>query len=493
MKDRKPMGITLPPLSLLTRLIPKSLKSSPYLHLLVIAGAIFGVYYNALHGAFQFDDYPTIVNSGVVHTFGSWLDDALRGIRPLLKLSYLISWYTGPGVLSFHLFNMAVHGINSLFVYVLTLKIVNHTGSITKGKTIQCTVALATALIFALHPIQTEGVTYLSGRSTSLMALFYLAALLAYIQGGESGKKVVTLIISPLLFLCALAVKEPAVTLPVALLLWELTGHQRLKFSTIIARQGVHWSILALVFMGLLLHPGYRTLILSYHLAANMLTPLSGLGYLLSHLVLPGRLNIDPDLPVVSTMTPVLAVTMVLFFSALAVAVALVRKKPWVTFFIIWFFLLLLPTNSFILRPDVANDRQMYLPLFGVALGITIPMGRLTGSLGRRGRRALLCITVLLLVTLAGFTMDRNWVYRTEISLWEDTAGKSPSKARVYNNLGCAYLNAHRNKEAKDAFLTALRLNPHYDPARFNLAVLAKRAEAMPPIPMGSPSPLPER
>ena len=84
-----------------------------------------------------------------------------------------------------------------------------------------------------------------------------------------------------------------------------------------------------------------------------------------------------------------------------------------------------------------------------------------------------------LLIVLGLFTAERNAVYRSEIRLWEDTAAKSPGKARVFNNLGYACFLAGRNDEARKAWLETLRIDPAHELARNNLTLLDVKGDAL--------------
>lgn len=452
--------------------------SRTFLHLSLIVAAVSISYLNSFRGVFQFDDFHAIAQNQVVHSFSAWLADLRHGIRPLLKLTYVVSWVSCPTVFSFHIFNLLVHLANSVLVYHLVQSVTECSSAIEQNNRPRA--ALFAALIFALHPVQTEAVTYVSGRSSSLMALLYLGSMLTYIRGVTTGNRHLTLIVSPIFFLLAMLTKEPAITLPGALLLWEVTRVPRQRFRAALGRQVTHWSLLALSLLGLLLHPGYRRLLASQDIGANLLTQANGIAYLVSHIIMPGRLNIDPDLPVLTSLSVPLAAKVLCLAAALVGGMVSLRRKPWLAFCLLWFFLLFVPTNTIVLRSDVANDRQMYLPFFAIALFVGIGVIRLEGLF--EGRRRLISVLVtLLIVTLGSLTVARNRLYESEIALWENAQQHSPEKARVFNNLGCAYLSAHRAEEAKAAFRTALRIDSHYELARHNLAVLAHRAEARRP------------
>ena len=173
----------------------------------LIAGVVLAVFANGLNGPFQFDDWNGIVNHPAVPGFGA-LWDTMPGIRALLKATYVANWVSGGGATGFHVVNVALHAINALLVSTLLHRLLPVMG-LNAGAAAQ--LAFWAALLFALHPAQTEAVTYISGRSVSLMALFYLAAMIAHLDSRPWA--------SAALFVCALAAKENAWTLPFALLL----------------------------------------------------------------------------------------------------------------------------------------------------------------------------------------------------------------------------------------------------------------------------------
>jgi hypothetical protein len=465
-------------------------KEEPCSHPLILVGAVCLAYLHAFWGAFQFDDYNVIVDNRLVHSWSAWVSDLPHGIRPLLKASYTLNWTSGLGLLGFHLFNLAIHAGNILLIHGLSRRFLQGSGALRSEPAARA--ALLAALLFGLHPVQTEAVTYISGRSTSLMTLFYLGSLLAYVHGRKEQRAVWLYTVSPLLFICSLATKEVALTLPAALLLWELTlCRDRIPWGMVFRRQALHWSILGAGLVVLFVHPRYEWLLtFSFGIRSigdNVLTQIHGVAYLLSRLLWVHRLNIDPDLPVMTHWTAGLAMESVGLALVLALGLVSLRSRPWLAFGILWFFLHLLPTNSILPRLDVANERQLYLPGWGLSLAVSValvlllecgaPSFRLPephreGLLFWR-RRGLQLATMALVLLLAPFTIARNDAYRSEVALWEDTAVKSPQKARVYNNLGYAYFLAGRHEEAREAYTTALRLDPRFELAGNNLAALS--------------------
>jgi tetratricopeptide (TPR) repeat protein len=439
---------------------------------LILCCAAGAVYFTSFFGTFQFDDYLVIVDNPRVHSWHGWWADLSRGgIRPLLKASYTLNWTLGPGLFGFHLFNVVVHAANAVMLYFFARDLLEHSADL--GAAAEKSVSFLAALVFAVHPVQTEAVTYLSGRSTSLMVLFYLGALLSYIHGRKTGRTWLIFLLSPLLFGLSLGVKETAVTLPAALLLWETLARPGASLWRRAVRfQAVHWGLLVAVAVFLAAGERYKDFFLvSFDVRGlhdNLLTQINGVAYLLSRLVLFHRLNIDPDLPVFTGWHPVLAAEALFLAALLGLGVLNRRSRPWLWFGVLWFFLHLLPTNSVIPRIDVANERALYL----AGWGLLFP-GAVAGYTTLRKHafkvRYAWAASFALSLVLAGFSLERSRVYRSEIALWEDTVSKSPLKPRAHNNLGYSYSMAGRHEEAKREYLRALELQVDYAPARKNL------------------------
>lgn len=429
----------------------------------LLAVAVLLAWFNALAGPFQFDDYNVIVGNPAVHSLSAWFD-SMPGIRPLLKLSYAINGLSGSSPFGFHLFNVAVHAANAILVFYLLR-------ALRPGRVGDLLPFLA-ALLFALHPVQTEAVTYVSGRSASLMALFYLGSLMAYV-GADSPKPWPGRALSAVLFAAALLVKETAVTLPLALLLVEAVG-ARSSWREVLKRQALHWVVLALAIAAMAALPAYRHLadvsLATRPIVANLLTQANAIFWLAGQLVVPWRLNVDPDLPVVMAWSARATVQVVVILGLLVAGVLMLRRHRWPGFALLWFFLHLAPTNSVLPRLDVANDRQLYLAGIGAFVACAAAIHWLLLKLDSRG--IALAAIVAIAVGLGLGTVMRNQVYASQASFWEDAAAKSPGKARVHNNLGWVYQQEGRRAEARRAYLRALEIDPDHWRARINLDML---------------------
>jgi len=419
-----------------------------------IAVVVVLTYLPSFLGVFHFDDYNVIVNYPTVHSWQALFERAGGGVRPLLKASYTLNWTSGLEEFGFHLVNVALHALNAVLLFFIGRRLFeDHPNA-----------AFVAALLFALHPAQTEAVTYISGRSSSLMASFYLGALLLYLRNSHWS-------LSALLFVLALATRETAVTLPAALLLCELCRRERLGWSTIARRQAAHWLLLAAGGLVVLLNARYLDL-LSFgftqrSLADNLLTQVGGVSYLVLRLVGLHGYNIDPALPTLAAFTPTLFFQAILIVTLLALGAANLRARPWIAFGVLWFFLHLAPTNSIVPRLDVANDRQLYLACWGLFLALSVQIAQLQIS-----RRISVSLAGGLLALFAAVNVARQLDYRDEITLWESDVRAAPWNARGHNNLGYAYQLEGRMAEARREYETALFLDPGHKKARANLLVL---------------------
>jgi tetratricopeptide (TPR) repeat protein len=436
-----------------------------------LALAVAVSYANALTGSFQFDDFNVIVNEEQVHSWTNWYAALGNGIRPLLKLSYTANWTMGLGVLGFHLTNLLIHLLNAYLVYRLSQLFVQQQSRAAAMHH----VPLLAALLFAAHPIHTEAVSYISGRSAALMTTFYLAALLFYVIGRTQQKPPYVYVATPLFFILALAVKETAVTLPLALLLWEASCGGRWRFE--LKPQWPSWLLLFIAAVFFLFSDNYLSQMERSAqingLQGNLATQLAGFIYLMQQFVLPLWQNIDPDLPLLHELADALfplAITIAL----LGLMIACWRRRPWISFALGWVMLHLIPLYILLPRIDIANERQLYLAAWPLLLALAIEL-----TLYLDGKKWHFAAAGLLIACVA-LTVSRNQVYQNEIALWEDTVAKSPNKARAHNNLGYAYLLAQRKQEARRELSVALQLDPQLYQARYNLRRLDEEITSSP-------------
>ncbi|MDB6166158.1 MAG: yrrB [Lacunisphaera sp.] len=457
---------------------------------LVIVGA--AAYANSLNAPLVFDDVPAIVtNPSIRHLWPPaavlWpsLDGGLTvGGRPLVNLSLAFNHALGGGnVWGYHLFNLLVHLAAALLLFGLVRRILLTPRLAPKFGAAALALAWTIAALWLLHPLQTESVTYIVQRAESMMGLFYLLTLYAFVRGTTgAGAARGWLGLSVAACLLGMATKEVMVTAPLIVLLYDRTfvaGSFRAAWA---ARRryylglGATWLLLGLLVAGNGSRggtAGFGTEISSWHYA---LTQCRAIVHYLGLALWPHPLVFDYGTASVGGLAEVWLPAIVLLAALGAVSVALVRRPVW-GFVGAWFFLILSPSSSIVpVASQTMAEHRMYLPLAAV-VGLAV-----AGLYAWIGRRAFVPLAVLA-VAAAGATFARNRDYATNLGLWADTVAKYPANGRAHNNLGQALFEAGRPAEAIASYETAIRLEPRVpEPYRnlgLALARLNRRAEAM--------------
>ncbi len=434
------------------------LSGAPGRVVLLAVAAFALAWGNAARGPFQWDDYAVIVSNPRVHTLADWARALPSGIRPVLALSYAVQWTAGAGPHGFHLFNVIAHVITVVLAWRLCRRLVAPMP------------AAVAALVFAVHPVQTEAVTYVSGRSASLTTLLSFAALLLWplASDGAWRRRLASLAI----FALALGCKETAIVWPAALLLLEVAAAPDAGWRTALRRTAPAWIAAGAGLLVVLASPRYRTL-LAYSLElrgpiTNLSSGVQAVGYLVSRLVLVRRLSIDPAMTPPAGWSPALAAGALVIVAVAAMALTTLRRHPVPAFAVLWLLLQLLPTTSLVARADVASERHLYPAVLGAALLAGVVLDALCRHAPRFGSATI--ASVVLLLALAAHARNRD--YESEAALWGAAARLAPTNARAFNNLGWAWHRAGCFADARRAYETALHLKPEGTAARGNLAGL---------------------
>lgn len=442
-----------------------------------------GAYANLFAGTFQFDDYNVILREASAQSVSAWWASQ-PGIRPLLKLTYalnntVLAHDRDTGLALFHVVNLLLHLGNALLVYFVLVRLTHDNDIVFRDQRLA---AFLAAAVFALHPAQTEAVTYVSGRSTALAALFGLLSLLLWLRGVERGDRADLHLRSPLAFAVALLCKEYVVVLPLALVLAARLQTFRPRWIRWSLRASiVHWLVAAAALAAAAAVPRYRELLAASldarGIAENLWLQAQAIGWLAGQLVRPDRLNADPALATTVTFDAASIATVAAVLLVLAAGLVALRLRPVLAFSVLWFFAWLLPTNSVLPRLDLVNDRQLYVALIGPAFGAARLLLRFTPRIVHWP------LVPLIALGLAWMTHERNTVYENEVVFWADVARKSPANARAFANLGYALALECRRAEAEEALTIALRLDPALVQPAINLQRLREGdpAAACPP------------
>jgi hypothetical protein len=445
---------------------------------LCVVAVTLSTYVGAFRGDFQYDDFSAILNNPHLDRWNTFVRHLDHVVRPVLYGSFLLdrSLY-GNNPAGYHLLNLLLHlGSGILICGILRRGVTEETKHI----------PFWTAMVFLIHPIGTETVTYISGRASGLMAFWYLLALFLYIKASEetSGHLNCRLYRAGALlcFMLSVASKEPAITFLLALLLWDVVVRRLRGASlraTILLRHAPFWFILVVVGVLAWRHPRYADLA-QFSLGIrpfweHLLNEFHAAAYALLLFFAPWKQNFDHDLPVLHSLTEwPLPLDLFVLGGLVTGGCVLARRLPLLSFGIGWFILQMLPT-SVIPRNDLLSERNLYLALFGLVLAIVVLCSRVTQWLKtllpqpRVIRLGANSLAALLVLVLCVFTFQRNRLYHDQVSLWSETVRLSPNKARPHNNLGYAYALQGDWNQAIDEFRFAARLDPDYALAQTNL------------------------
>jgi len=429
----------------------------------LVALATIAAYAGAAGTTWQYDDFRVVVIDGDVHSWSAWWA-SMPGMRPLTKASYVANWLVSPEPAGFAMAGAAMHAASSLLVLALARRwLAAFAPALPRPEL----AALAAALVFALHPAQTEAVVYVAGRSTVLSSLCTLAALYAWERARE-GPAAAWRAATMLLFAAALAAREVAWLLPFAIVLVEVARGARLGEA--LKRTLPFWAAAVALAALVLAVPSYRGLLetsLSIRSPlANLVAQVDSVVYLVTRPLLTLRLNFDPDLAAREAIDAAWLAKAGALAALVALGVARMRARPWLAFGILWFALALAPTHGPLARYELANDRQLYLAIVGPALIVGVALA--SWSARAAANAALASLAIL----LGAATFVRVTDYASEARLWEATVRASPGNARAWNNLGYARQLEGDRVRARAGYERALAIDPGNRKARFNVDAL---------------------
>jgi hypothetical protein len=422
------------------------------------------LYVPTLQSPFVYDDLLEIVRNTSIRDL-SQVATVLRGYpaRPFTNLSYAIDFArSGLNPFAYHVTNVLLHGVNVVLVFALVrLLILRTRGPSAKDTRSAMVIPLMVASLFAVHPVQTEAVTYISGRAEVLSATFFLASLLCY--GHARTPAAIAF------FLCALASKEVAVVLPLILIAYDWVvldedpGERRRRLWRL------HLPLIALV-MVLGSVRVWRYVFLERPQSAgiqwlNALLELHVLQRYVAVLFVPASLSLVPAVAPISSATDLrIVMGAITLLVCVGIAVFARRHERLATFGMVWFLIALVPSALIVVLQDAGHpmaEHRLYLPSIGFFLCLAVLVERIAGPALDRGRTAAMAVACgLVIALLAAGTLARHRVWRTPVSLWEDAAANSPGNFTAQYGLGEAYRAASDCARAIKAYQRAMVIRP---------------------------------
>lgn len=437
----------------------------------VVTAAVALIYAPALGVPFVYDDLAEIVSNRALHD----LSDpaavvAYNPARALLLLIFAVEWRLwGADPLPFHVTSIAVHLAACALVAALTRRMMR--GRLPPGNPQArrldgaSLAPFAAALLFAVHPLFVETVTYIASRSSSLATVFYVSTVLAFsrYRDAQARRAPAARWYAATLGMMVLAVatKEIAATLPAALLLFDVTlaprgdgasGPGRLRAAL---PHIAPWLIL-LIMVGLRLHffgsvsqgTPVRTV------PENLLTEAGVVVGYLYRFIVPFPLSIYHDVPTVTAPTAATLGAMALHAAIIGVGLRLAFRGSAAGFALLWVYLTLIPSSSIIPLKEAMAEHRTYLPGAGLMAGVGWGLAQVHG---RRGGRVAWVAAGLATALFAGMTLSYNRIWTDEIRLWRHATELAPHSGDAFYALGDAYRRQDRLDDAIDAYQRSIR------------------------------------
>lgn len=446
--------------------------------MLALVASLLAAYANSFKVPFLMDDDGAVLKNPSVWNLADlgavlWPPEGMTTAgRPLLNLSYAINHALGgQAVVGYHAVNLLVHALAGLTLFGVVRRTLGSARMALAIREAATNIALVAAFWWTLHPLQTVSVTYISQRAEAMMGLCYLLTLYAFIRGAEDGGRSRWFWVSVGACAAGMAIKEPMVTAPVLVLLYDrvfVSG----SFPEAWRRHRATYVGLAASWLFL------AVLMLSHSDAARgvgatadvtpwiyaltefkVVVKYIGLAFWPHPLVFdygPGIL-----LPGISAALPwMLAVGMLLAVTAYAW-----RRIAPVGFLGCAFFLILAPTSTVVpVTFQPMAESRLYLPLAAVLVGLAVVLHRVAG-------RRTMVVGAVVAALFLGLTIRRNADFATEERIWEDNLAKQSGNWRAHYSLALLYSKTPgREAETMEQFAETVRLRPDYADAQSNLA-----------------------
>jgi len=327
-------------------------------------------------------------------------------------------------------------------------------------------VSFAAALLWLVHPLQTESVTYLVQRAESLMGLFYLLTLYCFIRGAEPGRPARWFVLSFVSCLLGMGTKEVMVSAPFIVLLYDRTFLAG-SFAAAWQRRGrvylalaSTWLLLAALVLLAANRGGSAGFGAGVGFGVYVVTQFEAVSHYLWLSVWPHPLILDYGVQWVASAGEAVPYALLVVGLATATLVALVRR-PRPGFLGAWFFALLAPTSLVPVVRQTLAEHRMYLALAPVTVLLVVALHRWAG-------RRFWFVLAAVAVAWGVLTMRRNLDYRSSAAIWLDTVTKRPGNAAARNNYGNLLAQAGDPAAALVQFDAACGIDPAYAEPRFN-------------------------
>ena len=453
------------------------------------------IYSNILHAPFVYDDRGTIVENETIKSLAeSFVNTSNNRFIGLLSFAFNYA-IGGLNVLGYHIVNNLIHIINAFFVYYFVI-LVFKTPKMATSKLSKEFIAFSASFIFISHPLQTQAVTYITQRFTSMATMFYLISVVCYLKArlGSGGQKKevknegpsqsfsnikfpIFYIISFVSAILAIKTKEIASTLPFAIVICELYffGLDNKKLRRFVYLLPILITLLIIPLGTLNFKESLGDIAADVDYMSRETANISRTDYVITQfkvimtyirlLFFPINQNLDYDYPIYKTIFSLdIFLSLSGILCIIAIAVWTYKRVRLVSFGIVWFFLALSIESGIIPIRDVINEHRVYLPSIGFFITCVAALDQTLSA-----RKIKIGLVVILISILSLSTYSRNSIWRDPKLLWEDVIAKAPNNSRAYNNLGVVYKERKEFDKANEQFEKSLRANRNYTAVYYNL------------------------
>jgi tetratricopeptide (TPR) repeat protein len=439
-------------------------KKHLFFEVLLLVLATIALYVPTLNYAFHLDDQVNIWGNSYIQISSLSIDELIKAgfespnnKRPVANISFALNYYfNGLNVNGFHIVNILIHALTGIILFYF-VKITISLPLIRDKLGEYRLVPFFTAIIWLVHPLHTQSVTYIVQRMNSMAAMFFIMSMLFYVNARlapERVKKIMFFVFSFIAGIFALGSKQNTATLPLFILLYEWYFFQDLRLKTskkqlfLIAVLGCLFGFVLFFFLGgsplSKLFPDYSGR--PFTMAQRLLTQSRVVLHYISLLIYPSpaRLNLDYDFLLSNSLfsPPTTFVAILMIVGMLGFSIYAARKNRLYSFCILWFLGNLVIESSTI-PLEIIYEHRTYLPSMMVIFLFVILLYQ-----GVKNKYIFITFLVSLALFFSFWTYNRNAVWQDGLSLWTDCQAKSPNKPRVNQNFGGELLSANRVEEA---------------------------------------------
>jgi len=442
----------------------------------------FLVYSNSLKNEFVFDDAPLIVENHEIREIKNipyllGFTGTIPYYRPIRIISYVFDYY-------FFKLNPEGYHISNIIYHIITAWIMFLIVRFMTGSYI---IAVAACLLFTVHPVNTESVSYISGRRDILSTLFYLLGFFLFLKYRQT-KNIFLYPLIILSYILGILSKEMAVTLPVMFLIYDLTnprpasGQQNPGSGIIIKLVGgikkhlffylpfITGAAGFIYYKIVIRPPSHGHEYYGGYWWTNLLTVAKIITYYLKLLVLPVSLNADYSFnafPVTDHLWDIPSWgSLFTIIILILISIKCFKKNPVITFSAAWFFITLLPVCHIIPHHELMAEHYLYLPSIGFFIIASV---FIYNFIYKKSPVLFFTFLGIIIILFSIRTFERNKDWKDALTLWEKTVITAPGCARAWNNLGVEYYNSNKEKKAENCYRNAINIKPDYSDPYHNL------------------------